>query len=173
MGAVKTLDTNSVSGAPVHRRIEHWHSDTAPQPNSLVPASNLLVVNERGELLLQRRRDTGQWALPGGKQDFGETPSQCAVRECEEETGVAAQVSGLLGVYSDPAHLVEYTSNGEVRQEYEVTLIGRPLSGVPTSNDEASDARWIAPDDLDQYDIHPTMRRQLDDYLNNRHPVVD
>lgn len=111
----------------MNRRIEYWHSPDATQPNSLVPASNLLVVNEHGQILMQRRRDTDQWALPGGKQDLGETPSQCAVRECEEETGVVAEVTGLLGVYSDPTHLVEYTSDGEVRQEYEVNLNGRSL----------------------------------------------
>ena len=157
----------------MNRRIEHWHSTSAPPPNSLVPASNLLVVDEAGRILLQRRRDTGQWALPGGKQDFGETPSQCAVRECKEETGITARVTGFLGVYSDPAHLVEYTSNGEVRQEFEVTLIGEPLGGELTENDEASDVRWASATDLDAMDIHPTMRRQIDDYLNGRHPVVD
>jgi 8-oxo-dGTP pyrophosphatase MutT (NUDIX family) len=164
---------SSVTAGPVHRRIEHWHDPLAPAATSLVPASNLLVVNEVGELLLQRRRDTGQWALPGGRQDIGETPSQCAVRECAEETGINARVTGVLGIYSDPAHVVEYTSNGEVRQEYEVTMIGEPLSGEPTVNDEASDVRWVPPADLDDYDIHPTQRRQIDDYLAGRYPVVD
>jgi mutator protein MutT len=157
----------------MNRRIEHWHNPSAPPPNSLVPASNMLVVNDTGQILLQRRRDTDQWALPGGKQELGETPSQCAVRECKEETGVLAEVTGLLGVYSDPAHLVEYTSDGEVRQEFEITLIGRPVSGEPAVNDEASDVRWVGPAELAKYDIHPTMRRQLDDYLNERYPVVD
>ena len=122
---------------------------------------------------MQRRRDTGQWALPGGKQELGETPSECAVRECEEETGILARVTGILGVYSDPAHLVEYTSNGEVRQEFEITLIGEPIGGTPAENDEASDVRWISPEELDHFDIHVTMRRQLDDYLNKRYPIVD
>lgn len=157
----------------MNRRIEHWHNTDAPTPNSLVPASNMLVVDDDGQILLQQRRDTGQWALPGGKQDFGETPSQCAVRECHEETGVVAQVTGLLGVYSDPAHLVEYTSDGEVRQEYEVTLIGKPVGGAPTATDEAFGSRWVAPAELDGLDIHPTQRRQIDDYLEHRYPVVD
>lgn len=165
----------AVEGADqvVHPRIEHWHNNDAPQPNSLVPASNMLAINESGELLLQRRRDTGQWAIPGGKQDLGETPSACAVRECEEETGVLAHVTGLLGVYSDPAHLVEYTSDGEVRQEFEITVLGEPVSGKPTANEEASDVAWIAPGDLDKYEIHPTILRQINDYLSGRYPVVD
>ncbi|MGB3438261.1 MAG: NUDIX domain-containing protein [Actinophytocola sp.] len=157
----------------MNRRIEHWHNPHAPAPNSLVPASNLLVVNDSSEILMQRRRDTGQWALPGGKQELGETPSECAVRECEEETGIRARVTGILGVYSDPAHLVEYTSNGEVRQEFEITLIGEPVGGTPSANDEASEVRWISPKELDNFDIHVTMRRQLDDYLNKRYPIVD
>jgi 8-oxo-dGTP pyrophosphatase MutT (NUDIX family) len=162
-----------VTAGPVHRRIEHWHNPSAPVATSLVPASNLLVVNQAGELLLQRRRDTNQWALPGGKQDIGETPSQCAIRECAEETGITARVTGVLGIYSDPAHLVEYTSDGEVRQEYEVTLLGEPISGEPAVNDEASAVRWISAAQLDGYDIHPTQRRQIDDYLAGRYPVVD
>jgi len=157
----------------MNSRIEHWHNPAAPEANSLTPASNLLVVNQFGRILLQRRRDTGQWALPGGKQELGETPSQCAVRECQEETGVLAEITGLLGVYSDPAHLIEYTSDGEVRQEYEVTLLGRPVAGMPTANEEASEVRWVSSDEITNYDIHPTMRRQINDYLIASFPVVD
>ncbi|NYI81191.1 NUDIX domain-containing protein [Nocardioides panzhihuensis] len=157
----------------MNTRIEHWRNPDAPKPNSLVPASNLLVVNEAGDILLQRRRDTGQWALPGGKQEFGETPSACAIRECEEETGILAEVTGLLGVYSDPDHLIEYLSDGEVRQEYEVTFLGRPVAGAPTANDEASAVHWVPPAKLADYDIHATMRRQIEDYLNKRYPFAD
>ncbi|WP_081748764.1 NUDIX domain-containing protein [Nocardiopsis sp. CNT312] len=84
-------------------RTEYYHDPTAPKANTLIPASNLLVVNDQGAVLLQRRRDTGQWALPGGAQDIGESAAQCAVRECAEETGVLAEVTGFLGVYSNPA----------------------------------------------------------------------
>jgi hypothetical protein len=68
---------------------------------------------------------------------------------------------------------VEYTSNGEIRQEFEVTLIGEPIGGEPAANDEASDVRWAAPAELDGLDIHPTMRRQLDDYINGSYPTID
>lgn len=69
--------------------------------------------------------------------------------------------------------LVRRVQRREVRQEYEVTYLGRPISGVPTVNDEASAVHWVAPSALDEYDIHPTMRRQLDDYLTGRYPVAD
>lgn len=78
----------------------------------------------------------------------------------------------LPRLYSDPAHIVEYT-DGEIRQEYEVTLIGRYVSGSPLINAEATDVRWVHPSQLDELDIHPTMRRQIDHYLTGAYPHVD
>jgi 8-oxo-dGTP pyrophosphatase MutT (NUDIX family) len=153
-------------------RTEYYGDPDAPAPNSLVPACNMLVVNDAGQLLLQRRRDTGQWALPGGAQDFGETPSECAVRECKEETGITAEITGLLGIYSDPGHIVQY-SDGEIRQEFEITLIGRPVSGEPAINDEASEVSWFEFSELGKLDIHPSMTRQIDAYLSGVRSHVD
>jgi 8-oxo-dGTP pyrophosphatase MutT (NUDIX family) len=153
-------------------RTEYWNDPAAPKPNSLVPASGVLAVDEHGRVLLQRRRDTGQWAIPMGKQELGETPSQCAVRETLEETGVLTEVTGILGVYSDPGHIVAYT-DGEVRQEWELIMLGRPVSGDPAANDEASDVGWFAPDELGGLDIHPTQWRQLRDWLACAGPHVD
>ncbi|WP_329400280.1 NUDIX domain-containing protein [Streptomyces melanogenes] len=150
-------------------RTEYYYDPKAPKANTLIPASNMLVVNDKGEILLQRRRDTGQWALPGGAQDIGESPAQCAVRECEEETGVVAEVTGFLGVYSNPAHIVAYT-DGEIRQQFEVAYIGRPMGGRPTINDEADGVRWVHPDDLGTLDIHPSMHEQIGHYLSGDYP---
>ena len=153
-------------------RVEYLNDPAAPAPNSLVPACGVLAADEQGRVLLQRRRDTGQWALPMGRMELGETPSECAVRETREETGVLVQVTGLLGVYSDPGHIVAY-GDGEIRQAYEVMLLARPVEGEPAANDEASDVRWVAPSDLEGLDIHPTQWQQLNDYLNGTYPHVD
>ncbi|MEV6154057.1 NUDIX domain-containing protein [Nonomuraea sp. NPDC052129] len=153
-------------------RVEYWNDPNAPKANSLVPACGTVTVDGAGRILMQCRRDTGQWALPMGKMEIGETPSQCAVRETEEETGVRVEPVGILGIYSDPGHIVAYT-DGEVRQEYEVMLIARPVGGRPEANDEASDVRWVEPGELRMLDIHPTQWRQLNDYLEQRHSHVD
>ena len=153
-------------------RVEYWNDPVAPKPNSLVPACGILAVDDLGRVLLQRRRDTGQWAIPMGKQELGETPGQCAIRETQEETGVLTEITGILGVYSDPGHIVAYT-DGEIRQEWELILLGRPVSGSPAVNDEASDVRWVAVADLESLDIHPTQWRQLRDWLNGSGPHVD
>ncbi|MFI6769474.1 NUDIX hydrolase [Streptomyces sp. NPDC050355] len=152
-------------------RTEYYNDPTAPKANTLIPASNLLAVDGEGAILLQRRRDTGQWALPGGAQDIGETAAQCAVRECLEETGIVAEITGFLGVYTNPNHIVAYT-DGEIRQQYENTYIGRPVGGEPTINDEADSVRFVLPADLDQYDIHPSMRQQIGDYLAGTYPYL-
>ena len=153
-------------------RIEYLNDPAAPEPNSLVPACGVLAVDDQGRVLLQRRRDTGQWAIPMGKQELGETPSQCAIRETREETGILTEPTGILGVYSDPGHIVAYT-DGEVRQEWELILLGRPVSGNPAVNEEASDVGWFAPADLGSLEIHPTQRRQLRDWLDGTHPHLD
>ncbi|MFJ9946656.1 NUDIX hydrolase [Kitasatospora sp. NPDC091207] len=147
-------------------RTEYYNDPNAPKANTLIPASNMLVVDAQGAILLQRRRDTGQWALPGGAQDIGETAAQGAgaVREFLEETGIVAEITGFLGVYTNPNHIVAY-ADGEIRQQYENTYVGCPVVGVPTVNDEADGVRFIQPTDLDQYDIHPSMRQQIGDYL--------
>ncbi|MBO0808580.1 MAG: NUDIX domain-containing protein [Actinobacteria bacterium] len=153
-------------------RAEYWNDPAAPVPNSLVPACGVVAVDDQQRLLLQRRRDTGQWALPMGKMELGETPSECAIRETREETGVLVEVTGLLGVFSDPGHIVAY-GNGEIRQEYEVILLARPVDGTPTANDEASDVRWVTSEALPDLDIHPTQWRQLNHYLSHDYPHVD
>ena len=56
-------------------------------------------------------------------------------------------------MYSNPHHNVGCT-DGEVRQQYANTFIGRPVSGEPTINDEADAVAFIAPRELDDYDIH-------------------
>ncbi|GHD23188.1 putative MutT/NUDIX-like protein [Nocardiopsis kunsanensis] len=150
-------------------RTEYYYDPVAPKANTLVPASNLLVVDDHGAVLLQRRRDTGQWALPGGAQDIGESAAQCAVRECVEETGILAEVTGFLGVYSNPDHIVAYT-DGEIRQQLEAAYIGKPVGGEPTVNDEADGIEWVHPGELDRYDIHPSMRQQISDYLTGDYP---
>ena len=125
-------------------RVEYWNDPDAPTPNSLVPACGVLAIDDDGRVLLQRRRDTGQWAIPMGKMELGETPTQCAIRETQEETGVLVTTTGLLGIFSDPGHIVAYT-DGETRQEYEVILLGRPVDGDPGSQRRGQRGRLVPP----------------------------
>src|SRR5215475_131615 len=128
------------------RRIDFFDDPAAPKANSVVPSANVVVVNDAGEILMIRRTDNDNWALPGGAMDLGESLPDAAIRETLEETGVQVELTGLVGIYTDPRHVILYTSNGEVRQEFSVVFTARPVGGEPTPSDESREVRWFAPE---------------------------
>jgi ADP-ribose pyrophosphatase YjhB (NUDIX family) len=155
------------------RRIDYYDDPQAPRANSLVPSVNAAVVNEEGDLLLIRRTDNGNWALPGGAIDLGESVAQAAVRETFEESGIECEVTGIAGIYSDPRHVILYTSNGEARQEFSIVLTARPVSEQPTPSSESSDVRWVPVADLPGYPMDRSMRLRINNYLTDRKaPVI-
>lgn len=142
-------------------RIEHFNEVDAPAPNSIVVAVTAFVLDGQGRVLLIRRTDNGLWALPGGGQDFGEFIAQTVVRETREETGIEVEPVGIVGVYTNPNHVVEY-SDGEVRQQFSLCFRAEYRRGVPTPSNESSEVRWISRSDLDSLAIHPSMRLRID-----------
>ncbi|RAY15382.1 DNA mismatch repair protein MutT [Actinomadura craniellae] len=158
------------------RRIDHWRDPDAPPPTTRKPSASVLVRDENGQVLLLRRTDNGLWTIPTGGLKKGETIRQCAVRECKEETGVDIEITGLVGVFTTPDHVIEYRKGGkvtEVRQPVNICLHARPVGGETTTTDEASAVRWVSPDDLSRYDIHPALRRRIDHGLTGSEPYVD
>lgn len=91
------------------RRIDLYDAPEAPAPTSLVPSVNVVVANEAGDVLMIRRTDNGNWAVPGGAIDLGESVAQRAVRETLEESGIEYEITGIVGIYSDPRHVILYT----------------------------------------------------------------
>jgi ADP-ribose pyrophosphatase YjhB (NUDIX family) len=158
----------------VARRIDYYDDPSAPPANSLVPSVNVIVANDAGEILLIRRSDNGNWAIPGGAIDLGESVAQAAIRETHEESGITCELTGLAGIYSDPRHRILYTSNGEVRQELSIVLTARPASGTPTPSDESTQVRWVPASDLPGYPMDRSMRIRIDDYQRgDPRPVVN
>jgi 8-oxo-dGTP pyrophosphatase MutT (NUDIX family) len=79
----------------VARRIDYYYEDpSAPPANSLVPSVNVIVANDAGDILMIRRTDNGNWAVPGGAIDLGESVVQAAIRETAEETGITCELTG-------------------------------------------------------------------------------
>lgn len=155
------------------RRIDYYDDPSAPKANSLVPSVNVVVVNDAGEILIIRRTDNDNWAVPGGAIDLGESVAQAAVRETREESGIECEITGIVGIYSDPKHVLLYTSNGEVRQEFSIVLTAQPLSGQPTPSSESSEVRWVAASEVLDYTMDRSMRIRVNDYLDrNESPVI-
>jgi len=150
----------------VPSRIDYYNDPNAPVANSMVPSVNVIVTDDDGRILLIRRTDNGNWAVPGGAIDLGESMVDAAVRETAEETGVTCEVTGLVGIYTDPNHLIHYTSNDEVRQEFSIVLTARPTGGEPTPSSESSEVHWVRPDAISQLAMDRSMRMRIDYYLN-------
>ncbi len=150
------------------RRIDYLDDPDAPEANSLVPSVNVGVFNDQGELLLIRRSDNDNWALPGGAMDLGETIADAGVRETREETGIDCEIERLVGVYTNPRHVMLYTSNGEVRQECSLVFAASAKDGEPTTSSESSEVRWVALEDVDQYTMHPSMRQRVRHLVERR-----
>jgi ADP-ribose pyrophosphatase YjhB (NUDIX family) len=104
-----------------------------------------VVLDGTGRVLLQRRRDNGEWALPGGGIELDETAADAVVREIEEETGARAEVVRLIGVYSDPARTTVSYPDGNVVQYVSVCFECRVVGGELRPTDEATESRWFEP----------------------------
>lgn len=127
----------------------------------------MFVRDGRGRVLLVRRADSGNWTLPGGMQDLGESITQTAVREVREETGLEVEITGLIGIYTDPGHVMAY-DDGQVRQEFVVLFSGKVISGTEAISEESTGLLWAEPADLDGLQIHPSVRLRLGHALGQR-----
>ena len=147
------------------RRIDYYDDPSAPKANRLVPSVNVVVTNDNGEILLIRRSDNDNWAIPGGAIDLSESMAEAAIRETSEETGIACEITGLVGIYTDPKHVILYTSNGEVRQEFSIVLTATAVSGTLTPSSESSEVRWIPRDKLPDLQMDRSMAMRIAHYL--------
>jgi len=140
---------------------DYFHDPAAPRANSIVVAASVFVADDVGRILMIQRSDNGLWAIPGGAQDVGESIVDTAVREVGEETGLLTDVVGLVGIYSDPGHVIAY-EDGEVRQEFSVCFRGAPREGTLRTSDESKRVEWVDPDELVNLDIHPSVRLRIE-----------
>jgi ADP-ribose pyrophosphatase YjhB (NUDIX family) len=149
-------------------RIDYLDDPAAPKANSVVPSANVIVVNDQGNILMIRRTDNDNWAVPGGGMDLGESITDAAVRETREETGIGCEITGLIGIYTNPRHVIHYTSNGEVRQEFSIVFAARPVGGELQASSESSDPQWVSPGAIPDLQMHPSMRQRIQHYLDKR-----
>ena len=104
-----------------------------------------IIFDRRGRCLLQQRSDGGQWGLPGGSVEIGESVRDAVIREVREETGLHVTVRRLVGVYSDPALQVVRYPSGEVWHYVSVCFECVVRGGELTTCDETLALRYVSP----------------------------
>jgi ADP-ribose pyrophosphatase YjhB (NUDIX family) len=153
-------------------RREFYDDPDAPAPNTLVVATSAVVTDDSGRILVQRRADSGNWALPGGAMELDESLTGSVIREVKEETGYDIEVTGMVGTYTDPKHIIAY-SDGEVRRQFNICYTARITGGTLTISTESTDIRFADPAQLDDLPMHPTQRLRIRHYLHQRdHPYL-
>ena len=114
-----------------------------------------------GRVLLIRRGQApllGEWSLPGGVLECGETLRGAVVREACEETGLAVEAGELLGVYER----VTRNEDGRVRYHYVlIDFLCHPTGGELQAASDAADARWFAPEELDSLKLPQDTREVI------------
>jgi len=134
-------------------------------PDAPRVAVGAIVVRD-GRVLLVRRGQPpseGLWAIPGGRVELGETLQEAAEREIGEETGLAIRAG-------DPVHTFDVIlrdETGRVRFHYIIVdLLADYVSGELQAGDDAREARWVAPEELDGLPINQTTLEVLKTNVN-------
>ena len=112
-----------------------------------------VIVDEAARVLLVKRRFeplAGQWSLPGGAVDVGETLQACVIREMREETGLEVEVGPVIEVFDRIMH----DADGRVQYHYVlVDYVCRPLGGTLSAASDVADAAWVEARALPGFDL--------------------
>ena len=115
-------------------------------PTYIQPAARAVIFDERGRILLIRRGDNKQWALPAGGMEPGESVTECMAREVWEETGLTVESSVAFAIYSEPRFTAPTRPEAQLLTvAYRVDEWSGELNRI---TDETDDARWFTVDDL-------------------------
>jgi 8-oxo-dGTP pyrophosphatase MutT (NUDIX family) len=136
-----------------------------PRP-LILPGAEVLIFDPQGRLLLLRRTDTGDWAIPGGMMEPGETFTQTALREVEEETGLVLGDLKLLNIYSGQDFYFRYPHGDEV-YNVSAAFVCREYSGQLRTDDESTAIGFYPLDALPGRLIF-LNQAVLDDYLSRQ-----
>lgn len=146
-------------------RTDYYYRDDAPKANSIRPAAAVAILNSKRELLMLHRKDNKKWTMPGGTLEFGESMTECALREVKEESGLDVIIKDIIGTYTDPNIRVAY-SDGEVRQEFTIVYYGEAVNYDVSLDDESSNFQWVPLDKVIGLPLADSQKRRIEDVLN-------
>ncbi|MEU5407423.1 NUDIX hydrolase [Nocardia asteroides] len=150
-------------------RTDYFHDPAAPRPNAIKVAVSAVVLDDEGRILMIRRTDNDRYSIPGGGLEAGETVSEAVAREVLEETGIEVDVSDMVGVFSNPEHVIAY-DDGEVRQEFSICFRARPTGGMLRTSEESKEVLWVTPAAVESLDVHPSIKLRIEHGLASAAP---
>lgn len=121
-----------------------------PDPRRPTIAVGTICFRGADVLLIRRAKPPrrGEWSLPGGRLEWGETLAHAALRELREETGVEARLCGLVDAVDG---IFTSRESGTIWAHYAlIDFAARWISGEPKAGDDAADAAFFAPEALDR-----------------------
>ena len=130
-----------------------------------------IIFNAEGKFLLTKREDNGQWCLPGGAVESGETVTEACEREVFEETGLNVRVKRLVGVYSHPDQLIVYKDGNKafiVAIHFEAEVIGGELS----LSNETTDFGFFTVEEMQKLEMLGRHKERILDTLENHVTAV-
>lgn len=126
---------------------------------------SVIVINEKNEILLEKRRDNGCWGYAGGSVELNEIVEETAKRELFEETGLAANKLELYGVFSGPELYYIYPNGDEV-SNIDIVYICRDYDGeLKCEEDEVSELRFFPLDKIPE-NISPPNRAVIEKFIS-------
>jgi ADP-ribose pyrophosphatase YjhB (NUDIX family) len=139
--------------------IEELRAVVGNQPLILVGVA-VAVLNEKGEILLQKRND-GLWGVPGGFMELGESTEEAGRREVFEETGIEIGKLELVGVFSGKQHFVQLP-NGDAFYPVTIAYISKEIIGGDLKADghETMDAKFYRVNELPE-NLNPFIKNLI------------
>ncbi len=130
-----------------------------------------IIFDENERVLLTRRTDNGQWCLPGGAMDSGESAAEACEREVREETSLHVRVKRFVGVYSDPNQLIIYPDGNKVfvvALSFEAEIIGGEL----VLSNETTDAGFFSMPEMETMPMLGNHKSRVTDALLNQAEAI-
>jgi ADP-ribose pyrophosphatase YjhB (NUDIX family) len=137
----------------------------------IVPGVRALIFDTKGQLLLEKQRLFGSWALPHGCVDLGESAADAMKREVKEETGIVVRSAELFGIYTDPKYSVVYP-NGDQVQTFTMAFLVRKWEGMLVPDGDEVEQLGFFPLERLPEPIYPIHRETIDDYRVSTGEVV-
>src|SRR5882672_353079 len=135
-------------------------------PDNPLVGVGAVIVRDNRVLLIRRGQAPllGEWSLPGGGLECGETLREATIREASEETGLIVETGELLGVYER----VIRSDNGRVRYHYVlIDFLCRPVAGDLQAGSDAADVRWCGREELDALNLPCDTRDVIEKGFNS------